>query len=415
MEAPLLSLVVNTFNAERDLESALRSAEGVADELVVVDMHSEDGTREIAAKFGARIFLHPRTGYVEPARNFAIAQARGTWILVLDADERLDDALRRGLRSLLTCGPNADAFSIVRRNYAAGRWLRGTGWGPDREQHVRLFRRGSVEWPDQIHARPKVSGRVESLPLLGAAIEHLNFRELRDFVARLDKYTEQEMRLLADSGVRWTPQRMLGDSIEELRSRYQPHLDGVHSLVFASFVAFYRFLSWARLWEREGYPDAPLPRDAEALFHELARLAHRAAPAAGVSVVSGGWDDEGSWRWLQRRAVLRVEPDRLAEPTRLRLTFRGPPAGAVAFPLVVSVRFGAKAPFDLRLGPEASEAVELTLPASTSPLEIEVECSAAFVPERMGLGSDGRELAVRLLGVEWCAPGVADPGRASPT
>jgi len=404
MPEPLLSVVVNTLNAAKYLEAALRSAQGIADDLVVVDMHSDDATREIAERFGARIFLHPRTGgYVEPARNFAIGQARGTWVLVLDADERLDDGLRRNLRGFLNTDPEANAFTIVFRTLAAGRWLRGTGWGPDREQHLRLFRRGHVHWPPRIHSLPKVSGQVEALPIPGAAIEHLNFPELRDFVARLEPYSGQEMQALAESGIRWTPERMLSDAVEELYSRYQPQLDGVHSLVFASFMAFYRFLTWARLWEREGCPDAELPPDPDALFRKLARLARgQSHVAEGVSAVSGAWNDEGGWRWLQRTALLRVDPDRLATPARLSLGFLGPPARAVAFPLVVSVRCGSWAS-NLRLGPEASGMLEVPLAASTAPVDIQVECSSAFVPERVGLGSDGRELAVRLQRVEWGA------------
>src|SRR5438876_8216512 len=87
-----LSAVVNTFNEEAHLPACLESLRW-ASEIVVVDMHSEDRTAEIAAAFGCRVFQHERTGYVEPARNFAIQQAKNSWVLVVDADERASPGL----------------------------------------------------------------------------------------------------------------------------------------------------------------------------------------------------------------------------------------------------------------------------------------------------------------------------------
>src|SRR5450759_1251360 len=82
-----ISAVINTLNEERNLPFALRSVQDWVDEIVVVDMHSEDATRDIAKQYGARVFLHERLGYADPARAFALEQAVGDWILLIDADE----------------------------------------------------------------------------------------------------------------------------------------------------------------------------------------------------------------------------------------------------------------------------------------------------------------------------------------
>ena len=81
-----ISVVINTLNADRLLDKCLESVKE-ADEIIICDMHSEDKTIEIAQKFGCKIVYHERTGIVEPARNWAMEQACGDWILVLDADE----------------------------------------------------------------------------------------------------------------------------------------------------------------------------------------------------------------------------------------------------------------------------------------------------------------------------------------
>src|SRR5439155_18369699 len=87
-----VTAVVNTLNEEAQLPACLESLRWAA-EIVVVDMHSEDRTAEIAAAVGCRVFQHERTGYVEPARNFAIQQAKHSWVLVVDADEQASPGL----------------------------------------------------------------------------------------------------------------------------------------------------------------------------------------------------------------------------------------------------------------------------------------------------------------------------------
>ena len=80
-----LSIVINTLNEEKNLPRVLASIDSLADEIVVVDMKSDDKTVEIAEKGGAKVYGHERTNYVEPARNFAIAKTTGEWIFIFNA------------------------------------------------------------------------------------------------------------------------------------------------------------------------------------------------------------------------------------------------------------------------------------------------------------------------------------------
>lgn len=96
-----VSLVINTLNEEAHIADCIQSVGDFADEVVICDMHSEDHTREVAESLGARIVLHKREPFVEKARRFAVEQAQGEWILLMDADERMTPDLLDELRLLM--------------------------------------------------------------------------------------------------------------------------------------------------------------------------------------------------------------------------------------------------------------------------------------------------------------------------
>lgn len=104
-----ISLVINTLNEEKNIASCITSAKDLADEIIVCDMFSDDGTVEIAASLGARIIFHERTEFVEPARFFAISKATCEWVLILDADERMTEKLAVELRKLV----QSDSLDLV--------------------------------------------------------------------------------------------------------------------------------------------------------------------------------------------------------------------------------------------------------------------------------------------------------------
>jgi glycosyltransferase involved in cell wall biosynthesis len=115
-----ISLVVNTLNEEKNIADCINSATPWVDEIIVCDMYSDDRTVEIATSLNARIVNHERTGFVEPARFFAISQAAHDWVLVLDADEQLTEKLGRKLREIANQN-QVDAVSFASLfNYFGG-------------------------------------------------------------------------------------------------------------------------------------------------------------------------------------------------------------------------------------------------------------------------------------------------------
>ncbi|MEN8252822.1 MAG: glycosyltransferase family 2 protein [Patescibacteria group bacterium] len=197
-----LSVVINTKNAAKTLEKTLKSVSDFADEVVVVDMESSDKTLKIAKKYKARIFKHKDLGYVEPARNFAISKAKGSWIFILDADEELDDEIKRVAKSIVSDEVGeafkADCYYIPRKNLIFNKWIKHTGWWPDYQ--LRFFKKGHVEWLDEIHSFPITQGVVKQLPAKEElAILHHNYEAVSDFITRLNRYSEIQAKEIIKS------------------------------------------------------------------------------------------------------------------------------------------------------------------------------------------------------------------------
>jgi glycosyltransferase involved in cell wall biosynthesis len=111
MDKPTISVVINTYNEEANIKKCIESVLSFADEIVVCDMYSEDNTVSIAQSYGATIIYHEKVGFVEPARYFAISNAKGMWILVLDADEFIEENVKIKLKELIL-KPDVDLITL---------------------------------------------------------------------------------------------------------------------------------------------------------------------------------------------------------------------------------------------------------------------------------------------------------------
>src|SRR3990170_426056 len=182
-----ISVIINTFNEERNIERAIRSVEW-ADEIVVCDMYSDDKTVEIARKMGARVIFYKKAGFVEPARNFAISKASNKWILVLDADEVIAETLVRRLQEIANATKQIDYVRMPMKNVIFDHFMQYSGWWPDYK--VRFFRKGQVRWTDKIHRPPETLGQGLDLPADEKfALVHRNYETVSQFVGKMDKYT----------------------------------------------------------------------------------------------------------------------------------------------------------------------------------------------------------------------------------
>jgi glycosyltransferase involved in cell wall biosynthesis len=316
LKIPMVSLVVNTLNEERHIQECILSAKEYCSEIIVVDMNSDDATKEIAQQVGAKVYSCERLGYVEPARNLAISKATGDWILILDADERLKVQNKDLFLDFLKNSRGVDAFHLARHNQIFNRWLKGTGWGSEFEQHIRLFKRGSVHWKDEIHSVPIVDGLIGYLSESDCAfISHFNYKTIDEFVVRLNRYTSQESKDLANRGVKWDIHSMFSIPLEEFKNRFEPHKDDSHSAVLAGLMAAYKFIAWAKLWELQNYPHLPnsefLPTFLkESLETKIRGMQPNGPEATGVNdgpTLLGFYEpDPEGWRWCAPVANINI-------------------------------------------------------------------------------------------------------------
>lgn len=252
-----ISVVINTLNEEGNLPRALASVKGFADEIIVVDMHSDDSTVEIAKKFGAKVFSHERTNYVEPARNYAISKATGDWIFILDADEELPLHLKSYLKKITTSEDSKDYYRIPRKNIIFGKWIEHTNWWPD--YNIRFFKKGKVLWNEIIHSVPMTEGNgIDLKSSEEYAIVHHNYISLTQFIERMNRYTTVQARDMRKSGKHFEWQSVLARPISEFLSRYfqaEGYKDGVHGLALSCFQAFSELVTVLKLWEEEKFKE----------------------------------------------------------------------------------------------------------------------------------------------------------------
>lgn len=247
-----IGVAMNTLNEERNLGFALRSVRTWVDDIVVVDMHSDDATVEVARRFGARVFAHERLGFADPARSVAIEQVRGEWILMLDADEVVPPALARELRAIAR-GDVTDVVFVPYQNYFLGRPLRHTFVGLFNDKHARFFKRGMLDARDRIHryARPAPHSRRLTLPRRPElAMQHFGYLDLEHFAEKIDRYTTIEARQMAERGEAAGTLRALRASAGEFLTQYVRYggiLDGWRGFAYSAFMAYYYAAKFGKL------------------------------------------------------------------------------------------------------------------------------------------------------------------------
>ncbi len=245
-----ISVVINTIIEEENIERAIKSAKRFADEVVVVDMHSDDSTVKIAKKAGARVYSHERTGYVEPARNFAIEKAHGDWVFILDADEEVPLALGNKIRKVVE-NPSADYFAVSRRNIIFGKWMKHSRWWPD--YNIRFFKKGKVAWDNHIHSVPITKGKGLDLPAEKKyAIKHYHYISIEQYIDRMNRYTSVQAREKYLEGTDFNWHDLLKKPTAEFISRYfagKGYKDGVHGLAVACLQALSESVLYMKLWQ----------------------------------------------------------------------------------------------------------------------------------------------------------------------
>ncbi len=243
-----LSVAVISFNEEDNIERTLKSIVDMADEIVVVDSHSTDKTREIALSYGAKVFIEDWKGYINQ-KNSALEKCKGDWILCLDCDEVVTEELKDEIiRAIDTT--KIDGYFINRRTVYLNKELK-YAWQPDWK--LRLVRRGaSPRWTgydphDSLCINGK-TGRLKGILL------HYPYKDLTHHFMKLIKYARISASSYKEMNRRFRIYNLIFNPIFSFLKQYlfkRGFLDGFRGFI-AAFSSFcYVFLKYLFLWEIE--------------------------------------------------------------------------------------------------------------------------------------------------------------------
>ncbi len=247
-----LSVAIIVQNEEKNLPRWLKAVASVADEVVAVDSGSSDRTVELLERAGARVYHRAWTGYADQ-RNFLAEQCGGDWILMLDADEVINEQCEAVLRRFkANPEPEEAAFLLPSRVWFFGRWLRWGGFYP--EWNLRLYRRGAARWARQeVHERLEVEGQMGRLPT--CLYDHHSYDTVEEYRSRAVRYAEAGARAMLAAGRKEGKLAGALHAAGNFLSRYLLRLgflDGAAGWRAAWLEAGYTWRKYARLAELRG-------------------------------------------------------------------------------------------------------------------------------------------------------------------
>ena len=273
-----LSVVILTKNEALRIGECIRSVQW-ADEVLVIDDESTDETVRIAESLGARV-LRRKMDLEGRHRNWASDQARHEWILSLDADERVTPKLAQEICGLLQDGaPAYETYAIPRRNYIGGRWVRYGGWYPSAQ--LKLFKRSVFRWEEaSVHPRA-----LSDRPCGGLQRDliHYSYRDLSDFVEKLNRQTTLEAQKWVADGRRVTLGKALWRAIDRFVRTFvmkRGYRDGLLGFIVAWFASAYQLLSYMKYVEFTQH-------QAKALWGDASRVATTASRRVPARTAAG--------------------------------------------------------------------------------------------------------------------------------
>lgn len=242
---PGVSVIVITLNEAANIEACLQSV-AWADDVLVVDSGSTDGTPALARAKGARVIERGWPGYSEQ-KNFAATEARHDWILSVDADERVTPELAAEITSTLSAGPPESGFRVPRVTWHLGKWIRTTDWYPDYQ--LRLYDRRRARWQARrVHESVAADGAVGRL---SSDLQHYAYRDLGHHHQTMDRYTTLAAEEMRANGRRAGFAHLTIHPWAAFMRNYvlrRGFLDGRAGFIISVMNAYYVFMKFAKLW-----------------------------------------------------------------------------------------------------------------------------------------------------------------------
>lgn len=288
-----ISVVISARNEEAKLARCLTSLRQFADEIIVIDNESTDKTLTIARAYTSHIYKKKNTSMLNVNKNFGFTKATGDWVFSIDGDEEVPAELAQEIKEKVV-SPQVVGYWTPRRNIIFGKWITHGLWWPDKQ--LRLFRRGRGKFPCRhVHEYLEVDGQTGQLT---NSITHYNYETISQFIQKMDTiYTVSEVQKLIDTNYQlawYDGFRFPVSDFVKIYFAQEGYKDGLHGLVLSMLQAFYSFIVFAKLWERQKFYhiDVPIGEIARELDRDAKEVRYWSATSRieeSQSVVSKLW------------------------------------------------------------------------------------------------------------------------------
>ena len=242
-----LSVVIITFNEEKNIGRCLENIKDIADEIIVVDSFSTDSTENICHSFGVKFLQNPFKGFSNQ-KEYACKQTRHEYILSIDADEILDNELKCNILLLKEKGFTKDAYLMKRCTNFCGHWIKHGIWYPDKQ--LGLYNKNKGEWGGVEPHGLIIMQPNTSIENLGGDILHYSYDSMEDVINRNNKYTSTMALALYNRGKRCNFIKLVLSPMWAFVNGYVlklGFLDGIDGFFIASSVAYQTMVKYAKL------------------------------------------------------------------------------------------------------------------------------------------------------------------------
>ncbi|MBI2051163.1 glycosyltransferase family 2 protein [Candidatus Roizmanbacteria bacterium] len=255
----MITVLINTYNEEKNIAECIESAKLLSDKVIVLDMESEDKTAQIAKAHDAVVFQISPASYVEPARELAIDKAKTDWVFILDADERITKELAMEIKTKITKNSRSGGagatlpthYKVARKNIFGGKkWLKHGGWWPDYQIRV-LNKKYFSAWPKEIHSTPTIQGQCG---MLTNSLLHYFHGDFETMVEKTIAFESVEADLLYKAQKKVSTPTFFRKFFGELFRRLVRNfgfLDGPFGIIESVYQAFSKTITYLFLYEKK--------------------------------------------------------------------------------------------------------------------------------------------------------------------
>jgi len=211
-----LSVIIITYNEEKNIKRCLTSVVDVADEIIVVDSFSKDATAEICKSFPSLKFVQRKWEGYSNTKNYANAIASNDYVFSIDADEALSEQLKKSIAMIKAEGLK-QAYQMNRITNYCGKWIKHGSWYPDRK--IRIWNRKKGEWQGEIHEKIQFKKETQVVQLQGD-LQHYSYYNIEEHYAQIEKFTSLSAKELFEKGKKTSVFKMFFSSIAKFIKDY---------------------------------------------------------------------------------------------------------------------------------------------------------------------------------------------------